>query len=135
MTKFFQGIFHLFLIAASIGFAWFYWTGMFPERMRSKPSDTGTEVHLRITGTRRWRPEFNTTLSLQRTDGDRFIYDLQKMGSREAVDQLVNSMKWMSDDTLVFTNHSKNKTVTISYTNGLWNLEEQSLYLPPYEWK
>jgi len=134
MTKFFQALFHLLIIAVSIGFAWLYWSGMFPERMKSRPSNTGTEVRLRMTGTRRWRPEFNTMLSLQRTDGDRFVYDLQKMGSREAVNRLVKSMKWLNEETLQFTNHPKNKTVTVSYTNGLWSLEEQFLNAG-YRWK
>lgn len=136
MTKFIQTVFHLLIIAVSIGFAWFYWTGRVPERMKSRPSDTGTEVRLRLTGTRRWRPVFNTTLSLRREDGDRFVYDLQKMGSREAVERLIDSMKWVTDDTLLFTNYPKNKTVTVSYTNGLWSLEEQSLDAgSKWEWK
>jgi hypothetical protein len=125
MTKFFQAIFHLLVIAASIGFAWLYWSGMFPERMKSEPSDTGTEVHLRITGTRRWQPEFNTTLSLQRIDGERFVYDLQKMKSREAVERLVDSLRWVDGNTLMFRNYPKQKTVTVVYTNGLWNLSEE----------
>ncbi len=109
---------------------------MFPERMKSKPSNTGTEVRLRMTGTRRWRPEFNTMVFLQRVDGDRFAYDLQSLGSREAVGRLIDSMKWVADDTLLFTNYPKNKTVTVSYTNGLWSLEEQLLDAGSnWEWK
>ncbi|HKL21475.1 MAG TPA: hypothetical protein VJ904_06690 [Tichowtungia sp.] len=136
MTKFFQALFHLLIIAVSIGFAWLYWSGMFPERMKSKPSNTGTEVRLRMTGTRRWRPEFNTMVFLQRVDGDRFAYDLQSLGSREAVGRLIDSMKWVADDTLLFTNYPKNKTVTVSYTNGLWSLEEQLLDAGSnWEWK
>lgn len=126
MEKFLQALFHLIIIAACGALVWFYWTGMFPERMKSEPSNTGTEVQLRVTGTREWRPEFNTTLSLNRPDGDRFVYDLQQLGSREAVEKLVASLRWIDGDMLTFINYPKNKTVTVSYTNGLWNLSEET---------
>jgi len=99
--------------------------------MKSTPSVTGTEVQLRITGTRDWRPEFKTTLVLHRPDGDRFVYDLQKLNSREALGRLVASLEWIDGDTLVFINHPKNKRVTISTRDGLWTLEEQHLTPKP----
>ena len=123
--KFLQALFHLTALAACAFLVWFYWTGMFPERMKSEPSSIGTEIQLRITGTREWRPEFKTTLALERPDGDRFVYDLQKLNSREALNQLVASLQWIDGDTLVNTNGPKSKRVTISYRNGLWSLSEK----------
>ena len=125
MSKFLQGLFHLIVIAASIGAAWLYWSGIFPERMKSGVSSTGMEMQLRITGTRGWNPEFKTMLSLHRMEGDRFVYDLQKLESREAVERVVASMRWIDGDTLRFSNYPKNKTVTISYRGGLWSLSEK----------
>ena len=127
MMKFLKTILLLFWIGVSVLFAWFYWTGMVPEHMKSTVSLTGMEVQLRITGTREWRPEFNTTLALIRSDGDRFVYDLQKLNSRKAVEQLVESLRWIDGDTLTFTNRPKNKRVTVSYRNGLWSLTEEKL--------
>jgi len=131
MMKFIQSLFYLLCLAAAVLFAWLYWTGMVPERMKSTVSTTGTEVQLRITGTRDWRPEFKTTLALNRPDGDRFVYDLQKLNSRKTLDRLVKSLQWIDGDTLTFINAPKNKRVTISTRDGLWNLEEQHLVPKP----
>jgi hypothetical protein len=125
--KFIKALLTLFWSAVSLGLVYFFWTGVLPERMAGTTSESGMELQLRMTGTRGLDVTYKTTLVLTTLEGERFVYDLDTLGSRDAVAELVRSMIWEDGDTLSFENQPKQKHVTISYADGLWDLTEQKL--------
>ena len=125
--KFLKTMCTLCWTGASLLLIYFFWTGVLPDRMEGSASPDGIELKLKMTGTRGWAVDYKTSLILTIPEGEGFIYNLEAMGSLDAVHKLVGSMVWENGTTLSFEHQPKKKHVIISYDDGLWSLSEDHL--------
>ncbi len=104
------------------------WNGIRARKLNGPVSPTGTSVDIKLTDAARFNPgsDFYTSVRLtQRKPTWKGFYWSDQSGqqSMKGVTALIDSMKWISPNTLEFDTYD-GISVRISLIDGLWALNE-----------